>query len=440
MLTSRGHVFHIDFGKYLGETENFGSFKRDRTPFILTSDMVDVINCGETKSTPYFQDFVDYCCRAFNVVRNNYALFINLMNLMLKGDVPGLTEEAVKYVCANLWLDHSDSEASVRFTRMIEECMNNRFPKWNFLVHTLAQQRKVKSGRSDICELSFIPKVYSAESDGRISAVKLIGCEKWRIPEKVYMYKIQVDRENIRVPSYIYRSYKEIDEFSECLCLKFPSCKLPILPKDRGLGRTNVRSIAEHRIGYVFGFLNTLFNADDELAHSDLTYTFFHSILRDEQSSNFGRPETGLGRDSDNTYQNQIRGELKLCIEYKKRCLEIFVQHARNLALVSATVPDSYVKCYLRPDINRRSKRKTRIIRRSQNPTYNETLLYPWTWDTLNDKTLEISVWHSDVIRENAFIGGVQLDIKELLSMPNKRISRWFTLGNITTGQSFRLS
>lgn len=60
MVAKDGHMFHIDFGRFLGDVQKFGMIKRDRTPFVLTSDMAFVINGGE-KTTPAFQ----VCWRVF---------------------------------------------------------------------------------------------------------------------------------------------------------------------------------------------------------------------------------------------------------------------------------------------------------------------------------------------------------------------------------------
>lgn len=54
MLTREGHLFHIDFGRFLGNAQMFGAIKRDRVPFVLTSDMAYVINEGD-KPTSNFQ-------------------------------------------------------------------------------------------------------------------------------------------------------------------------------------------------------------------------------------------------------------------------------------------------------------------------------------------------------------------------------------------------
>lgn len=81
MLKTSGHLFHIDFGKFLGDAQMFGNFKRDRTPFVLTSDMAFVINCGDKPSSK-FQNFVDICCKAFNIVRKNGDLLLHIFALM----------------------------------------------------------------------------------------------------------------------------------------------------------------------------------------------------------------------------------------------------------------------------------------------------------------------------------------------------------------------
>lgn len=81
MLKTSGHLFHIDFGKFLGDAQMFGNFKRDRVPFVLTSDMAYVINGGDRPSSK-FHNFVDLCCQAFNIVRKHGDLLLHMFALM----------------------------------------------------------------------------------------------------------------------------------------------------------------------------------------------------------------------------------------------------------------------------------------------------------------------------------------------------------------------
>lgn len=51
------------------------------------------------------------------------------------------------------------------------------------------------------------------------------------------------------------------------------------------MGRSNVKSVAERRLHEIRQFLISLFNSADEIAHSDLVYTFFHPLLRDQKEA-----------------------------------------------------------------------------------------------------------------------------------------------------------
>ena len=44
MVKKSGHLFHIDFGKFLGDSQVDFGINRDATPLVLTPDMVYVIN------------------------------------------------------------------------------------------------------------------------------------------------------------------------------------------------------------------------------------------------------------------------------------------------------------------------------------------------------------------------------------------------------------
>jgi phosphatidylinositol-4-phosphate 3-kinase len=52
------------------------------------ADMLHVINGGD-KPTQKFHDFVDLCCKGFNLVRKNGNLLLNLFALMASSGIPG---------------------------------------------------------------------------------------------------------------------------------------------------------------------------------------------------------------------------------------------------------------------------------------------------------------------------------------------------------------
>lgn len=57
------------------------------------------------------------------------------------------------------------------------------------------------------------------------------------------------------------------------------------LPKGVQIGRSEVKAVAEKRKLEIELFLATLFDLTAEISHSDLVYTFFHPLLRDQEDT-----------------------------------------------------------------------------------------------------------------------------------------------------------
>merc|ERR1740123_2392899 len=161
------------------------------------------------------------------------------------------------------------------------------FTQFNFFVHNLAQLKFGGDSTSeDTGSLSFIPKKYSQEDEGRIVAVQVHGIQKRYDQEKYYVFILKVVRQKEKVPTYIFRTYKEFYEFHSRLCTLYPLSKFSSLPKGLTIGRSEVREAAEKRKRDIGAFLQGLFRLSDEISHSDLVYTFFHPLHRDQEEAN----------------------------------------------------------------------------------------------------------------------------------------------------------
>ncbi|KAI4457618.1 phosphatidylinositol kinase [Holotrichia oblita] len=225
MLKTSGHLFHIDFGKFLGDAQMFGNFKRDRAPFVLTSDMAYVINGGDRPSEK-FHKFVDLCCQAFNIIRNNGNLFLYLFTLMASSGIKGVTAEAVNNLNQSLLPGLSNPEAAANFARLIESSLKSWFTQINFFLHNLAQF-KISSEQEGGGELlSFVPKRYTMQTDGRLSHVQVLGYRKRYDPDKYYVYVLRVFRHGQVQHMEVLRTYKEFCEFHQKLCIHFPLANL----------------------------------------------------------------------------------------------------------------------------------------------------------------------------------------------------------------------
>ena len=96
---------------------------------------------------------------------------------------------------------------------------------------------------------------------------------------------------------------REFYEFHSKLCTLYPLTKFHSLPKGLSIGRSEVREVveneeeqlaliydffkvAERRKNEIGAFLLGLFRLADEISHSDIVYTFFHPLHRDQKEAN----------------------------------------------------------------------------------------------------------------------------------------------------------
>lgn len=118
MVTKRGQVFHIDFGHITNHAKRKLGFKRERVPFILTEEFIQVITMGNKnpKTTNEFRQFVFLCFEAYMQLRRNSGLFLTLLSLMMHCNLPELSERAdIDEIRNALAIDKSDGEATRYF-------------------------------------------------------------------------------------------------------------------------------------------------------------------------------------------------------------------------------------------------------------------------------------------------------------------------------------
>ncbi|CAG2244141.1 PIK3C2 [Mytilus edulis] len=403
MLKQSGHMFHIDFNKFLGDAQMFGNIKRDRVPFVLTSDMAYVINNGE-KQNNKFQEFVDMCCQAFNILRKNTNLFLNLFALLSKSGIPGIHKDAARYIQRVLLPGQTSVQASAIFTRMIEESLKSVFVQFNFFIHNLAQLKF--SSHQEGALLSFVPKTYSLNTDGKISKVEVHSYQKRYTPERHYIFILRVERDNQKVPSYVFRHFSEFVEFRNKLMEMFPLIPWPHLSSKVIWGRSHIKAVAEIRKKEIENFLQDLWTKAAEISESDIVYTFFHPLLRDEQEAQ--KENLGIQKFRESQVQlvpqGSPFGQVKLSLEYKKSTLMIMVMHAKDLP-GGSTLPNS------------------------THPTYNEVIEYKMSDNDMRMKTLQVSVWDHDMLGENNLIGAVYIKLRNI-NLEGDNV-QWYNLDRI---------
>merc|ERR1712159_549473 len=136
MLGKSSHLFHIDFGHFLGNYKSKFGIKRERAPFVFTPDFAYVL--GDKGSEDY-ERFVKVCGQAYNVIRAHAHEFVNLFQLMLSTGIPELQKaEDINWLRECMLIGASDEYATRHFTTKIDVALATRTTQLNNAVHILA--------------------------------------------------------------------------------------------------------------------------------------------------------------------------------------------------------------------------------------------------------------------------------------------------------------
>eukprot|EP00457_Paulinella_chromatophora_P000867 gb/GEZN01000868.1/.p1 GENE.gb/GEZN01000868.1/~~gb/GEZN01000868.1/.p1 ORF type:complete len:1091 (-),score=165.37 gb/GEZN01000868.1/:293-3082(-) len=143
MVAKSGHLFHIDFGHFLGNFKTKFGLKRERTPFVFTKEMAYVITNGnkKLKEAPEYKAFEDLCTDAFNTLREAAESLEALFVLMVSAGMPELmVQEDIGYLREMLLPDQSEVFATQHFKQQLEVSVADQWRRWDNAAH-LAKHR-----------------------------------------------------------------------------------------------------------------------------------------------------------------------------------------------------------------------------------------------------------------------------------------------------------
>uniref|UniRef100_A0A8C4EQV1 Rabphilin-3A n=1 Tax=Dicentrarchus labrax TaxID=13489 RepID=A0A8C4EQV1_DICLA len=142
------------------------------------------------------------------------------------------------------------------------------------------------------------------------------------------------------------------------------------------------------------------------------------------------RPPPDRTEDEDNDYDSDDATtlgslEFSLLYEQENHALHCCIVKAKGLKPMDSNgLADPYVKLHLLPGASKSNKLRTKTLKNTLNPVWNETLVYHGiTDDEMSRKTLRLSVSDEDKFGHNEFIGETRVALKKLKFDQKKNFS-----------------
>ncbi|XP_077811313.1 rabphilin-3A isoform X6 [Macaca mulatta] len=201
---------------------------------------------------------------------------------------------------------------------------------------------------------------------------------------------------------------------------RFPDQKPEVVPSDPG----TTAPPREERTGGVGGY-PAVGAREDRMSHPSGPYSQA-SAAAPQPAAARQPPPPEEEEEEANSYDSDeatTLGALEFSLLYDQdnSSLQCTIIKAKGLKPMDSNgLADPYVKLHLLPGASKSNKLRTKTLRNTRNPVWNETLVYHGITDEdMQRKTLRISVCDEDKFGHNEFIGETRFSLKKL--KPNQR-------------------
>ena len=138
MCTKDGHLFHIDFGHFLGNFKTKFGFNRERTAFVFTPEMAYVMTQEKNTKSKNYATFLSLAKAAYNVCREKATVLEMLFLLMVPAGMPELMKASdISYLKKKMYLHLDHTAASKKLDDEIRECKSNTYRLIDNWIHNM---------------------------------------------------------------------------------------------------------------------------------------------------------------------------------------------------------------------------------------------------------------------------------------------------------------